>query len=70
MELVTILSYAVQALDLVPKVIELGEDINLYISKTSNTVKTAQETQMQIPNDAWDDLKRIREALQEELHKN
>ena len=68
MDPLSILGYAVQALDLVPKIVATGQDIAGYISKTTGVIKTAQDTGGQIPAAAWDDLKATREALQKELH--
>lgn len=68
MDPLSIAAYALQALDLVPKVIAAGRDIAGYISTTSGVIKTAQDTQTVIPPAAWDELKAVREGLQGRLH--
>lgn len=68
MDPLTIIAYAVQALDLVPKVIAAGQDIAGYISKTTGVINAAHDSNTKIPDAAWDELKATREALQKELH--
>ncbi len=68
MDPLSILAYAVQALDLVPKVIALGMDLKGYIAKTTAVLNASHDSGQPIPDTAWDDLKAIREALQKELH--
>ena len=68
MDPLTIIAYAVQALDLVPKVIAAGQDIAGYIAKTTGVINAAHASQRPITAAAWDDLKAIRVSLQTELH--
>lgn len=64
----TVLSYALQALDLVPRVVAAGQDIGAFVAKTNGVIKTAQDTGKTIPDAAWDELKAVREDLQKRLH--
>lgn len=68
MDPLSIVSYALQALDLVPRVIAAGQDIASYVSKTKTVIQTAHDTQTKIPDSAWDELKVVRESLQKRLH--
>lgn len=68
MDPLSIVAYAVQALDLVPRIIQAGQDIASYINKTKGVIETAHAAGGVIPAAAWDDLKATREALQKELH--
>ncbi len=67
MDPLTIAAYAIQLLDLVPKVIAAGQDIQAFVSNSSAVIKNAQDTQTKIPDAAWDELKTIREGLQARL---
>lgn len=69
MDPLSILAYAVQALDLVPKVIALGQDLAGYIAKTKAVIDAAHSAGTPIPDAAWDEQKAIRAAWQAELHK-
>lgn len=68
MDPLSILAYAVQALDLVPKVVAAGQDIASYVSKATSTINAAHSTGTPIPDSAWDELKATRKALQAQLH--
>lgn len=64
----TIVTYALQALDLIPRLLVAGKDIKGYIDNVSSVIKTAQDTGADIPDAAWDELKVVRESLQKRLH--
>ena len=64
----SIAAYAIQALDLIPKVIAAGRDVQAYIDTSKGVISTAQGSGQKIPSAAWDELKTVREALQAELH--
>jgi hypothetical protein len=68
MDPLSIIGYAVQALDLVPKIVAAGQDIAGYIAKTTSVINAAHAANTAIPDAAWDELKATREALQKDLH--
>lgn len=67
-ESLSIVAYAIQALELVPKIVAAGRDIAAYVGNAKAVLETAHEIGF-LPDGAWDDLKATREALQKELHK-
>jgi len=67
-KLLGIIGYAMQALDIIPKMLAAGQDISGYLANVKSVVQTAQDSGESIPDSAWDELKTIREDLQKRLH--
>jgi len=69
MDPLSAVAYALQVLELAPRVVAAGRDLSAYVTNASAVINKAQADQTAIPAAAWDSLKVIREALQSELHK-